>query len=161
MSALYLLLALTAIEAFAYYTLSNILTLHLTELLGLSDTAAGAHFGLRGTATMVFSTLAGPVIDIVGPIKVLPFAFALSAVGRAGFALATSRSRALVAMYVPMAAGHGMTNAAVTICLKRVTSRPGGPSAAWGFAMQYCAVVLGIALCGPTIDVLTAAEAAE
>jgi POT family proton-dependent oligopeptide transporter len=159
MSALWLLLLLTAMEAFSYYTLSNVLTLHLTDVLGISDVMAGTHFGLRGTATMLCSTLAGPVIDMLGSERILPFAFVLSATGRAAFALATSSPQALLAMYVPMAAGHGMTNAAITICVKRATSLPGGPSAAWGFAMQYCALVLGIALCGPTIDIVTAAEA--
>ena len=149
------LLLLTAIESFAYYTLTNVLTLHLTDLLGISDATAGAHFGLRGTVSVIFSTLGGPVIDAFGPRRVLPFAFALAAIGRIVFALATEQRMALAAMYGPMAAGHGLTNAALTICVKRATSEQGGPTAAWGFALQYCALVLGITACGPTIDVAT------
>jgi len=150
------LLLLTTVEAFAYYTLTNVLTLHLTDVLGIGDAVAGMHFGFRGTVTMLFSTLVGPLIDCLGPLRVLPAAFALAAIGRAAFALADSPGLALFAMYVPMAAGHGMTNAALTICVKQATAQGTGPSSVWGFAMQYCALVLGIALCGPTIDLVTA-----
>ena len=155
MISLWPLLLLTAIESFAYYTLTNVLTLHLTDLLGIGDAMAGTHFGLRGTISVIFSTLGGPVIDAFGPRRVLPCAFALAAVGRITFGLATERRMALAAMYGPMAAGHGLTNAALTICVKRATSQQGGPTAAWGFALQYCALVLGITACGPTIDVTT------
>jgi len=100
------LLLLTTVEAFAYYTLTNVLTLHLTDVLGIGDAVAGMHFGFRGTVTMLFSTLVGPLIDCLGPLRVLPAAFALAAIGRAAFALADSPGLALFAMYVPMAAGH-------------------------------------------------------
>lgn len=150
------LLVLQVLESFAYYTLANILTLHLTDVLGLSDVNAGFHFGMRATVSTFFSTLGGPVIDLFGPKRVLPTAFTVAAIGRIAFALATTPDVALAAMYLPMAIGHGLTNAALTICIKRATSRPDGPSAAWGFAMQYCAIVFGITVCGPTIDIATA-----
>ena len=148
-------LLLTTVESFAYYTLSNVLTLHLSATFDMSDTLAGMHFGLRGTATMVYSTLGGPLIDALGPHRTLPIAFALAAIGRVVFGLAGTANIALVAMYLPMAAGHGLTNAAIAICVKRATSLPAGPAPAWGFALQYCALVLGIMVCGPVIDVAT------
>jgi MFS family permease len=159
-AALRLILLMQTLEAFAYYTLGNVLTLHLTSIYGVSDTAAGVHFGIRSALTTVYATLFGPVIDWFGPFRMLPIAFALAAIGRAIFAQVDSLSLALAAIYLPMAAGHGLTNAAFIICIKRITSsstspnRP--PDAPWGFALQYCALVLGIAICGPTIDIVTA-----
>jgi dipeptide/tripeptide permease len=154
--ALEMILLLQMLEAFAYYTLNNVLTLHLTSVFGISDTAAGAHFGVRGALTTAVSTLFGPVIDRVGAFHTLPIAFALAAVGRAVFGCASTLQVALASMYLPMAAGHGLTNATLIICIKRASSQPGGPSSAWAFALQYSALVLGIAICGPTIDVATA-----
>ena len=159
-AALRLLLLMQTLEAFAYYTLGNVLTLHLTSIYGVSDTAAGVHFGIRSALTTVYATLFGPIIDWFGPFRMLPIAFALAAIGRAIFAQVDSLSLALAAIYLPMAAGHGLTNAAFIICIKRITSsstsptRP--PDTPWGFALQYCALVLGIAICGPTIDIVTA-----
>ena len=43
-----LVLILQFVDSFAYFTLSNIFTLHLSEELGIGDVAAGALFGLRG-----------------------------------------------------------------------------------------------------------------
>lgn len=153
--ALQLILLLQVLEAFAYYTLNNILTLHLTSIYGVSDSMAGLHFGLRGAMTTIVSTLFGPLIDCIGAFWTLPLAFGLASVGRAMFGLSSSLQMSLVAMYIPMACGHGLTNAALVICVKRSVAQPGGPSAAWAFALQYCALVLGITVCGPAIDVAT------
>ena len=95
------ILAPQVLEAFAYYTLSNVLTLHLTSLFGMGDAAAGMHFGLRGALTTVFSTLFGPLIDAIGPFRALPLGFALGAVGRGTFALAGTLQLSLAAMCVP------------------------------------------------------------
>lgn len=179
---------------------NNILTLHLTDDLGVSDAAAGALFGLRGTLTMTYGTLLGPAIDHFGAMRVLPLAFFLAAVGRGMFAVATSLPVALFALYGPMVTG-GIRGRLMTVslhlgarsrCHQRCsqhsrevghrracnahpgspthqnhprttvvstpasTSRPPGDSTAeqsWGFAFSYCALVLGIVLCGPAIDV--------
>ena len=153
--SLRLILLLQVLEAFAYFTLNNILTLHLTSIFGVSDSVAGLHFGLRGAMTTIVSTIFGPLIDHIGAFQTLPLAFALAAVGRAIFGLSSTLQMSLVAMYIPMAAGHGLTNAALVICIKRAVAHPGGPSAAWAFALQYCALVLGITVCGPAIDLAT------
>eukprot|EP01052_Picozoa_sp_SAG31_P002246 SAG31_NODE_77_length_27533_cov_47.448859_17_plen_85_part_00 len=43
---------LELIEAFGYFTLNNIFTLHLTNELGYTDVEAGALFGARGSMTV-------------------------------------------------------------------------------------------------------------
>ena len=155
-SLLAALLAVQALEAFAYYTLNNILTLHLTATFHMTDADAGMHFGLRSAITTVFATLLGPCIDHIGPFRAMSVAFALAAAGRVGFAVAPTLSLSLAAMYGPMAAGHGLTNAALVICIKRATSKPEHGSPTWAFTLQYCALVLGITVCGPAIDLTTA-----
>ena len=45
---LHIVLVLRFVESFSYFTLNNVFTLHLTDVLGISDAAAGTLFGLRG-----------------------------------------------------------------------------------------------------------------
>eukprot|EP00656_Telonema_subtile_P050067 TRINITY_DN6389_c0_g1_i2.p1 TRINITY_DN6389_c0_g1~~TRINITY_DN6389_c0_g1_i2.p1 ORF type:complete len:457 (+),score=81.93 TRINITY_DN6389_c0_g1_i2:55-1425(+) len=147
-------LCFMTLEAFAYFTLNNVLTQHLSELLLVSDTDAGAYFGLRGALSLLYGTLLGPAIDWFGPRRVLPAAFILAAIGRAQFAVSTSLPMALFAMYGPMAAGHGLSFAALSICIKNATLQSTHASS-WGFGLGYVALVLGIFLCGPVIDLST------
>ena len=149
-------------ESFAYFTLSNIFTLHLSSQFGLDDAAAGTLFGLRGAVSHVYGTVLGPVVDSVGLRRCLFVGFTLSAAGRFLFACAATTQTAALAVYVPMAMGHSLVGCSLTIGIKRVTLPTpvaGGTSSTWGFAMAYCAAVCGIALCGPTIDIATAVMA--
>eukprot|EP01052_Picozoa_sp_SAG31_P028389 SAG31_NODE_2736_length_5167_cov_4.773283_3_plen_528_part_00 len=166
-----LVLFLRLVDSFAYFTLNNIFTLHLTEVLGIGDAAAGALFGLRGGITMLFGVALGPVVDKLGVALTLPVAFILCGGGRWLFAVASTPTMAMIAVYGPMAIGHGLVGPALTIALKRATCaqalqvdiNAAGTVASreqerrkesWGFALNYCAVVIGIALCGPFIDLL-------
>ena len=147
------------LESFAYFTLSNIFTLHLSSQFGLDDAAAGTLFGLRGAVSHVYGTVLGPIVDSVGLRRCLFVGFVLSAAGRLLFAGASTTQTAALAVYIPMAMGHSLVGCSLTIGIKRVTLPTpvsGGTSSTWGFAMAYCAAVCGIALCGPTIDIATA-----
>ncbi len=154
---LVIVLVLRFLESFSYFTLNNVFTLHLTEVLGISDAGAGTLFGLRGAVQMLYGVMVGPLVDSLGVSQSLWIAYALCALGRGIFAVATTREMALIAVYGPMAIGHGLVGTVLSIGIKRATyCDNGNPNAAsWGFALSYCATVFGIMLCGPFIDVMT------
>jgi MFS family permease len=149
-----LCLAMMTLEAFAYFTVNNVLSLYLTDLFGSSDRTAGAYFGLKGAMSMLYGTLLGPIIDRTGPSAILPAGFAVAVVGRSILATTASLNMALFAMFVPMAIGHGITFSALAICIKQLTLGS-VEAASWGFGMYYMAMVLGILICGPVIDIVT------
>ncbi|KAL1495959.1 hypothetical protein AB1Y20_014601 [Prymnesium parvum] len=156
---LYIFLSLRFLESFAYFTLSNVFTLHLSSQFGLDDATAGTLFGLRGAVSHVYGTVLGPVVDAVGLRACLFVGFVLSALGRFWFACASTTQAVALAVYVPMAMGHSLVGCSLTIGIKRVTlpsPAAGSLSSSWGFAMAYCAAVCGIMLCGPMIDITTA-----
>ena len=55
----------------------------------------------------------------------------VAGVGRALFSVTSSLPVALFSMYVPMAIGHGLTQASLAICIKQVTGKSAEESA-WG-----------------------------
>jgi POT family proton-dependent oligopeptide transporter len=153
---LHIVLVLRFVESFSYFTLNNVFTLHLTDVLGISDAAAGTLFGLRGAVQMFYGIALGPIVDTVGVTRSLWVAFGICALGRGSFALATTREVAMLSVYGPMAIGHALVGTVLSIAIKRATHSDDDPTAAsWGFAMSYCATVLGIMLCGPFIDAMT------
>jgi hypothetical protein len=150
-----LVVALESVEAFGYFTLNNVFTLHLTNELGYTDLEAGALFGARGSITVIYAILVGPLIDYLGPVRALPIGFALQAVGRCIFAMALDRPSALLGVYGPMAIGHAMNGATLQIGVKRACASGGGAAESSGFALWYIALLIGISSCGWFIDLLT------
>jgi len=149
------ILALKFLESWAYFLVNNIFTLYLTELWGYSDEGAGLAFGVRGTLSTLYGAVLGPVIDHVGITWSLRLAFLITTLSRGAMAVVPTRRSLQFIIFGLLPMGHALASPALTIAMKRCSSRDGSGSQNTKFAMLYLTLVLGIAVCGPTIDFVT------
>ena len=63
---LWILYLLKLLESFAYFSLSYVLVLYLSEEFGYSDVAAGWVYGFFGMLISVYGVLVGFIIDQLG-----------------------------------------------------------------------------------------------
>lgn len=87
---LWIVYVLKLLESYAYFSLSIIFTIFLTEEFGFSDEEAGVAYGLWGALTSGYGLLMGFVVDNLGVRKSLIFGFGVLTVAR--FLLGVTRS---------------------------------------------------------------------
>ena len=91
---LWILYLLKLLESFAYFSLSYVLVLYLSEEFGYSDVAAGWVYGFFGMLISVYGVLVGFIIDQLGVKLSLVFGSVLLLISR--FVIAVTHSNAVL-----------------------------------------------------------------
>ena len=149
-----LIFALKLLEAFAYFSLSQVLVLHLSSdpAFRLSDQQAGTLYGLYGASISFFGILMGKQIDSCGEQASLKAGFLLNTLARA--LLAYTRSPLLlhtsVLILLPLASALGIP--VMVIAIRRVTTEEDRPIA---FGIFYSMMNVGALLAGVMVDAVT------
>ena len=63
---LYIIYLLKALTSYAYFSLSLVYVIYLSDEFGVGDEAAGASYGIWGALIVLWGILLGPVIDMLG-----------------------------------------------------------------------------------------------
>ena len=97
---LWLVFAIQLLESIAYFAITNILVIYLSEDLKYSDVEAGKIYGMWATLISVMTFVAGMVADGMGIRTALLVSVLSSVLGRGLLALADSRSQALLGLLI-------------------------------------------------------------
>ena len=145
---LWLLFALHALEAFAYFCTALNLTLYASApRFALGDTQAGALYGAWGVSMGVWAFAAGPLIDRLGVRNSLVLGGCFSALGRAAAAAAQNSGQLLVALFVLQAAGSALSAPVISIGARRLVKTPRLLTVAFGLlysAMNASSLLAGL-----------------
>lgn len=135
------------LDGAAYFGVLNILTLHLTDAIGLSDSAAGRYVAVFLTgAVTIMAAVFGFVVDWLGVRTTLLATIVVAGAGRGLLALAPSLPGTSVLTAVAllmMAFGAGLLQSAVYAGVKLTTDER---TATVGFSLVYAIMNLGIVL---------------
>ncbi|GMH35272.1 hypothetical protein BSKO_03140 [Bryopsis sp. KO-2023] len=128
---LYIIFVLQVLDSFAYFVMSLMYTLFLTNKFGISDTQAGLSYGLWGMLITVNHVVFSPVVDFIGVKKSLLIGFFLASVGRALMASTHSVTVLWVALYGFMPTAAGFSGTMLLVGIKRYAN-PAGRGFAYG-----------------------------
>lgn len=146
---LWLIFALKFLSSYAYFSLSLVLTLFLTEEFGMSDTAAGWAYGAYGVMSTFFGLLCGWFIDYLGVRASLIVGAIIGAASRFVMAVTLSRKMAILMLYsfLPFAECLGIP--IMTIGIKRYTS---SHNRTFAFSLFYSMMNVAALCAGPLVD---------
>jgi len=94
-ACLWVVFLLQSLTSFSYYARLFSITLYFTESLGMSDASATSYYMWFGAASVIFSVLAGPVVDQLGLKRSM--LLGVTALTVAGFVFAFSQNIPLTA----------------------------------------------------------------
>ena len=145
---LWLIFALKVAESFAYFSMSTVLTLYLTDEFGLTDLQAGTAYGWWGTLTSLFGFVMGPAIDLLGVKRSLFLGFLVSACARVLCAITQNVSVMYLMLMVALPVGGALGIPVMVIGIKQCTT-PGNRGFAFGLfytVMNVAALASGLVL---------------
>lgn len=146
---LWLIYALKFLTSYAYFSLSIVLTMYLTDEFGLSDTAAGWAYGAYGVMSTFFGLLCGWFIDYLGVRASLLVGALVGAASRFVMALTTSRYAAILMLYTFLPFAECLGIPIMTIGIKRYTN---ANNRTFAFSLFYSMMNLAALCAGPLVD---------
>ena len=138
-------------ESFAYFIISSVFTLYLTDQFAISDLDAGIYYATYNFLTAGYGILLGQVIDRLGVKTSLAIAVSLAITGRLLIFLANSEVFFIVLMFSALAIGTSVVIPALQIAIKRITTPVTRPAA---FSLFYIFMNLAAMTSGWIIDAL-------
>ncbi|PXF47911.1 hypothetical protein BWQ96_02297 [Gracilariopsis chorda] len=146
---LWLIFALKFLSSYAYFSLSLVLTLFLTEEFGMSDTAAGWTYGAYGVMSTFFGLLCGWFIDYLGVRVSLMVGAIIGAASRFIMAVTLSRKIAVLMLYSLLPFAECLGIPIMTIGIKRYTS---SHNRTFAFSLFYSMMNVAALCAGPLVD---------
>lgn len=146
---LWLIFALKFLSSYAYFSLSLILTIFLTNEFGMSDTAAGWAYGAYGVMSTFFGFLCGWFIDYLGVRASLLVGSLVGAAARLVVALTLSRHTAMLMLYTCLPFAECLGIPIMTIGIKRYTN---ARNRTFAFSLFYSVMNVAALLAGPLVD---------
>ena len=142
------------LDSYAYFSLSLILTLFLSDDFGYTDVQAGTIYGAWGALITVYGLATGVVVDNLGVATSLRLGFGVSLVARIVLYWTTNRTMLLTMIWFVLPFGNCLGIPVLTVGIRRYTH-----SGNRGFAYGLFYVVMNFAalLSGPMVDGLKAA----
>lgn len=139
------ILLLKLLEAFAYFGLTQILVVHLTNDWGYSDTYAGTLFGLYGAMVSLLGIALGTFVDQLGAQRALKFGFGVATISRTLLAMTNSHWLLHVVLLglLPLASALGIP--VMSIVIRRNTEEEDRP---FVFGLFYTTMNVGALLAG-------------
>eukprot|EP00178_Gracilaria_changii_P016723 TRINITY_DN48035_c0_g1_i1.p1 TRINITY_DN48035_c0_g1~~TRINITY_DN48035_c0_g1_i1.p1 ORF type:complete len:695 (-),score=78.04 TRINITY_DN48035_c0_g1_i1:288-2372(-) len=146
---LWLIFAMKFLSSYAYFSLSLVLTLFLTDEFGMSDTAAGWAYGAYGVMSTFFGLLCGWFIDYLGVRVSLLVGALIGALSRFIMAVTLSQHTAVLMLYsfLPFAECLGIP--IMTIGIKRYTN---AHNRTFAFSLFYSMMNVAALCAGPLVD---------
>jgi proton-dependent oligopeptide transporter, POT family len=133
----------------AYFALSLVLTMFLTEEFGLSDTAAGWSYGLYGVMSTVFGFACGWIIDYLGVRVSLLVGGSVGAASRLILALTPSHRTAKLMLYTALPFSECLGIPIMTIGIKRYTN---SQNRTFAFSLFYSMMNVAALVVGPVVS---------
>ena len=147
---LWILYLLKLLESFAYFSLSYVLVLYLSEEFGYSDQGAGWVYGFFGMLISLYGVLVGFIIDQLGVKRSLVFGSMLLLIAR--FVLGWTRSNAVLELMllVVLPIGEAFGVPVMLVALRRYTNDANRRQA---FSLFYVVMNVGTLLSTPAVDI--------
>jgi dipeptide/tripeptide permease len=149
---LYLAYILKFLEAYAYFSLSIIFTLFLSEDFGFSDIEAGILYGTWGALISVYGLVVGVLVDNLGVAKSLKVGFVISLVARLGIFFTTSRAWLIFHLCVTLPMGNFFGIPVLATGIRRYTNET---NRGFAFGLFYVVQNLAGLVAGPIVDMYT------
>lgn len=146
---LWLIFALKFLSSYAYFSLSLVLTIFLTDEFGMSDTAAGWAYGAYGVMSTFFGLLCGWFIDYLGVRASLLIGALVGAFSRFVIALTLSRRTAVLILYTLLPFAECLGIPIMTIGIKRYTN---ARNRTFAFSLFYSMMNVAALCAGPLVD---------
>lgn len=147
---LWLLFGVKFLESVAYFALTNLLILYLSEDLGYGDVEAGDIYGTWTTAISVMTFFAGIVADAIGIRTALWLSVASCLVGRTILGFTTDHTLVLVGLAVS-AWGTASMLPTMIAAVRRYTRKE---TVAFGYSFFYVVMNVGAFVAPMTIGAL-------
>ena len=147
---LWILFGVKFLESVAYFALTNLLVLYLSEDLHYGDVEAGDIYGTWTTAISVMTFFAGIVADAIGIRTALTVSVASCLLGRIVLGLTTDRTLVLVGLAVS-AWGTASMLPTMIAAVRRYT---GKDTVAFGYSFFYVVMNVGAVVAPITIGAL-------
>jgi dipeptide/tripeptide permease len=154
---LWLIYFLKFLESYAYFSMSLILTIYLSEF-GFSDEEAGWAYGVFGTLTSAYGIVVGVLIDNLGVKASLVLGATLLTVGRTAVALTRSRLLLNIMLYTCLPLGSALGIPVMSTGIRRYTN---ASNRAFGFSLFYSVMNIAALLSGLLVDTLRRVIAAD
>jgi MFS family permease len=116
-----LVLCITFLDAFSYFSAALVLPAHLSAELGFSDSEAGWLYGSFGMLSAIFGVLAGMIIDFISLRSSLLVSSLLLLVGRVILTFSTAQSPVMLALLVFIPIGGAIKYNASVTAIKRLS----------------------------------------
>mmetsp|Transcript_2757 Transcript_2757/g.5325 ORF Transcript_2757/g.5325 Transcript_2757/m.5325 type:complete len:513 (-) Transcript_2757:1179-2717(-) len=151
-SVLWVVFLLKLLESYAYFTVSQVLTLYLTSEFGFSDQSAGLFYGAYGALVSIYGMALGSVVDRLGAQASLQLGFAFSLLARGAMAITASEYVLYASLlgFLPLAGALGIP--VMVVAVRRCTDEKNRATA---MGIFYCMMNVGGVLSGPMIDYFT------
>lgn len=146
---LWLIFALKFLSSYAYFSLSLVLTMFLTDEFGMSDTAAGWAYGAYGVMSTLFGLLCGWFIDYLGVRASLLIGALIGAFSRFVMALTLSKKTAVLMLYTFLPFAECLGIPIMTIGIKRYTN---ARNRTFAFSLFYSMMNVAALCAGPLVD---------
>lgn len=136
-------------EYLALYSLADVLTLWLSNDLGMNDVQAGWWFGTFWAVISLFALLTGFSGDSIGFRRALIASFACSATARALVSFSHSRAVALFGLML-LAFGVAGATPSMNAAVRRYTN---SRTRSFGFALYYLSINIGGFFAGRMVEI--------
>lgn len=146
---LWLIFALKFLTSYAYFSLSLVLTMFLSDEFGMSDTSAGWAYGAYGVMSTFFGLLCGWFIDYLGVRASLLVGAIVGAFSRFVMALTTSKKTAVLMLYTLLPFAECLGIPIMTIGIKRYTN---ARNRTFAFSLFYSMMNVAALCAGPLVD---------
>lgn len=146
---LWIIFAIKFLSSYAYFSLSLVLTMFLTDEFGMSDTAAGWAYGVYGVMSTFFGLLCGWFIDYMGVRASLMVGALVGAVSRFVVAVTLSRRTAVFMLFTLLPFAECLGIPIMTIGIKRYTN---ARNRTFAFSLFYSVMNIAALCAGPLVD---------
>lgn len=137
--------------SYAHFSTGILLTLWLSDTLGLSDAVAGVVYGVGGLSATVWGVVGGAFVDRAGVARALRLGCVLAVIARALLVTVPSIASAAIALTLVMPLADSLGIPVLTIAVKRCVPKE-NPAASLAFSLFYVAQNVAALVAGLAID---------
>jgi len=148
---LWLVYLLKLIESYAYFSMSQILTLYLSAEFGMSDLRAGGVYGMFGALVTLYGFLVGFLVDNLGVRKSLFLGYSALVIGRFLLAVAVNLWVLHLCLYLLMPFGSALGIPVLSMGIKQYTNQR---NRGFAFGLFYAVMNVGAIVSGEMVDAL-------
>lgn len=146
---LWLIFGVKFLTSYAYFSLSIVLTIFLTDEFGLSDSKAGWAYGAYGVMSTLFGLMCGWLIDFLGVRASLLLGAVIGAISRFIMSVTSSRNLALLMLFTVLPFAESLGIPIMTIGIKRYTN---AHNRTFAFSLYYSVMNVAALCAGPLVD---------